>query len=469
MDNVKNIIKNDSIIKKIIPLLKDYNFYLVGGYIRDAFWGKSSTDRDLIIECPDIKELARKIADFLNAHFIELDNENNIYRIVLDDKINYLDLTSPVENDIIKDILRRDLTLNSIVYDFQNDDFIDITGGISHIKNKIIKGISEKNFIDDPLRLLRIYRFYAQTGFDIDNELENFIKQNAHLIQIPAKERVNSELIKLFEGKYTSQTLKKMDEGNILEYIFPIIKEIKKVPPNSHHHLDLFNHSVETTAQIQKIYETSNEATASHLNQEIFNGSSRLAYLKIAAFLHDIGKPSTWIIEEGTGKHRFIKHDEEGAKLVSPLLKGLKFSKKQISYIQKLIKYHIYPSSVVTQDNVTEKAKMKFFRKMEDDVIDIIILAQADRLSARGPDIKEETVNKNINGLNSLLNKYFELKNTLEPLPRLLNGREIMEILKIQASPQLGKIIKELQEAQISGDINTKDEAVNFIISYYNN
>ena len=80
--------------------------------------------------------------------------------------------------------------------------------------------------------------------------------------------------------------------------------------------------------------------------------------------MHDIGKPSCWTIEEDTLRHRFIKHDEIGSKLVVPILKDLKFSKKQIQYIQTLIKYHIYPSSLVSAEDVTEKAFMKFYRKM---------------------------------------------------------------------------------------------------------
>ena len=100
---------------------------------------------------------------------------------------------------------------------------------------------------------------------------------------------------------------------------------------------------------------------------------------------------------------------------------------------------------------------------MENEVIDLIAIAYADRLSAKGPDITEEMIEKNINGLKILLEKYLASKNTLKPLPKLLSGDEIMQILEIKPSPELGQIVNLLKEAQISSEVTTKEEAVNFV------
>ena len=100
---------------------------------------------------------------------------------------------------------------------------------------------------------------------------------------------------------------------------------------------------------------------------------------------------------------------------------------------------------------------------MGDDVIDLIAVAYADRLSALGPEITKEMVDKNINGLKKLLDGYFENKNSLKPLPKLLDGKEIMSILNIGAGPMLGEIVNSLKEAQISSVVNTKDEAIDYI------
>ena len=465
---MRNLIENDEVIKLIKPYLKDVEAYIVGGFVRDVLMNKKSPDRDLILCGCDVEKFSRELADKLNAHFIELDSVNKIYRIVLENKIDYIDITMPIENDFEKDIKRRDLTINAIAYNLKTSEIIDLVGGVDDIKNKKIKGICDKNFEDDPLRLLRIFRFNAKTGFEIDESLIELSKRLYKRINEPAKERVTVELLKMFEGKYCDLALLKLDECGLLEEIFPIYKEVKKIPPNSHHHLDLIHHLIESVRQVQMIYEKSSEEVKNYLETIKYGSVQELAFLKLATFLHDIGKPSCWTIEEDTLRHRFIKHDEIGSKLVIPILKDLKFSKKQIQYVQTLIKYHIYPSSMVSAEDVTDKAFMKFYRKMEGYVIDLIILAMADRLSARGEKITEDIVNKNINALTKLLNDYLEMRKNIKPLEKLLDGRDIMELLKIKQGPQLGEIINALKEAQISGNVTTKEEAINFVIEYKN-
>ena len=465
---MRNLIENDDVIKLIKPYLTDVEAYIVGGFVRDILMNKKSPDRDLILCGCDVEKFSRELADKLNAHFIELDSVNKIYRIVLENKIDYIDITMPIENDFEKDIKRRDLTINAIAYNLKTSEIIDLVGGVDDIKNKKIKGICDKNFEDDPLRLLRIFRFYAKTGFEIDESLIELSKRLYKRINEPAKERVTVELLKMFEGKYCDLALLKLDECGLLEEIFPIYKEVKKIPPNSHHHLDLIHHLIESVRQVQMIYEKSSEEVKNYLETIKYGSVQELAFLKLATFLHDIGKPSCWTIEEDTLRHRFIKHDEIGSKLVIPILKDLKFSKKQIQYVQTLIKYHIYPSSMVSAEDVTDKAFMKFYRKMEGYVIDLIILAMADRLSARGEKITEDIVNKNINALTKLLNDYLEMRKNIKPLEKLLDGRDIMELLNIKQGPQLGEIINALKEAQISGNVTTKEEAINFVIEYKN-
>lgn len=458
-------IKKDKVVKLIIKHAQDAQIYIVGGTLRDFYLDQPNFDKDIVVDKTDAKKFAQTLAKSINATFIELDEENKIYRLVLKDKKNFIDIANPIGKTIKEDLRRRDLTINSLALNLQTFEIIDITGALNDLKAKKIRHISEQNFIDDPLRLLRVFRFQATLGFSLDKELITIIKKHAEEIKKPSVERVNYELLKLFSGAYSVKALKLMDKTGILKEILPIAAELKKVPPNLHHHLNLFIHSIETVKQIQEIYEKSHSEVKKHLERIDFGGASRLAHLKFAGLLHDIGKPVTWTIEDETGRHRFIKHDDIGSKMGANILKQNKFSKKQVDYVAKMIKYHIYPSHIVKNPEINDKIYLRFIRKMENETIDVIILAMADRLSARGVEITDDIVEQNINNLQKLLDFYLSIKEDLKPLPKLLSGDEIMEILKIKPSKELGEIIKSLQEAQLSGEIMTKEEALEFIKS----
>lgn len=432
----------DSLIEKIKPYIKNYDSYLVGGYLRDLLSGEISPDRDIAIKCDNLAELTKKIADELNGSFVELDKSNEIYRVVFGD--DYIDFAKLLNNNLDDDIKRRDFTMNAIMYDINNEKFIDITDGKKDFEEKLIRTYKISNLSDDPLRMIRAIRFQAKLGFRIDDEIINFIKENNSLILNVAPERVHQELMKTFEGKFLIQALFSMDETGLLDVIFPFFADIKKIPSNSHHHLDLFHHLIETTKNIR-------------INKP---------ELKLAAFIHDLAKPDCWTIEAETGRHRFIGHDELGAKKVVPYLKKLKFSNKQIEYISKMIQFHIYPSALMKDENVTERAIIRFIRKIGNDTLDLLELARADRLSAKGPAVTDDMVQVNLLNLEKLKEKYFEISPKLKEMPKLIDGNEIMEILNLKPSPKLKEIIDEIKELQLEGKINNKEDAINFLRNY---
>lgn len=432
----------DSLIEKIKPYIKNYDAYLVGGYLRDLLSGEISPDRDIAIKCDNLAKLTKKIADELNGSFVELDPVNEIYRVVFGE--DYIDFAKLLNSNLDDDIKRRDFTINAIMYDINNEKFVDITGGKKDFEEKIIRTYKISNLSDDPLRTLRAIRFQAKFGFRIDDEIVNFIKENNSLILNVAPERVHQELIKTFEGKFLINALFSMDETGLLDVIFPFFKDIKKIPSNSHHHLDLFHHLIETTKNIR-------------INKP---------ELKLAAFIHDLAKPDCWTIEPETGRHRFIGHDELGAKKVVPFLKKLKFSNKEIEYISKMVQFHIYPSALMKDENVTERAIIRFIRKIGDDTLDLLELARADRLSARGPAVSDEMIEVNLSNLEKLKEKYFEISPKLKEMPKLVDGNEIMQILNLKPSPKLKEIIDEIKELQLEGKINNKEEAINFLKNY---
>lgn len=456
-----NITVNDEILNKIKENFTN-EIYLVGGSVRDYLMGIESHDRDIIVMDEDAKNFSLKLQKLFDATFVPLDEENKIYRLVMRDKINYIDITNPVGGTIEKDLMRRDLTINAIAVNINSGEVVDISGGVTDIKNKCIHCVNEQNFVDDPLRLLRVYRFQSLYNFSIAPETLSAICKYVELIKKPAFERINYEVLRLFSGRYAHVALENMNKTWLLEEIFPFVKELKQVPPNSHHHLDLLHHSIETVKQIQEIYDNAQDEVKEHLDRVDFGGFSRLAHLKFAGFIHDIGKFSTWTIEEG-GRHRFIGHDDVGSKLAGTMLKKMHFSNKQVDYLTKMIKFHIYPSQLMSSPQITEKIMMRFVRKMDANSIDNIILAMADRLSARGPEITDEVVEHNINLLTTLMKFYLDVRETLKPLPIFLTGNDVMEILNIKPSPKLGKIMNSLHEAQLNGDVQTREQAVEFV------
>ncbi len=119
--------------------------------------------------------------------FIVLDEVNKIYRVVLEDKTNYIDISELQGGSIEEDLKRRDFTINAIAYDLKNKEFVDITGGLDDIKNRILRHIKDENFEDDPLRILRAFRFAAVTGFEMSEELQAAIEKYKHLALEPSK------------------------------------------------------------------------------------------------------------------------------------------------------------------------------------------------------------------------------------------------------------------------------------------
>lgn len=459
-------IKDDFVLNNLASFF-DNKMYLVGGAVRDYLLDKETFDRDLIVVDIEAREFSLMVSEFFNGTFIPLDEDNKIYRVVLPDKVNFIDITNPVCNSLEKDIMRRDLTINAVAVDIKSGEIVDYAGGLVDFDNKVLKGVQEVNFEDDPLRLLRIFRFHSLLGFEVSQELMDISKKYANLINQPAKERIQYELMKLFSGRYADNALLLMDEAGLLDLLFPFVVELKQIPPNLHHHLDLFHHSIETVHQVQKFYDCAVDDVKIHMDKVDFGGFSRFAHLKLAAFMHDIGKFSTWTIEPDTGRHRFIKHEDVGSKMVPDILRNMCFSNKQIEYVKYIVKKHMYPTAVVSAPDLSEKVMMRYVRKSEDNAIDTILIAQADRLSAQGPEITHEIVEENIAALNKLLYFYLDALKTLEPLPKLLDGKDIMRILNIKPSKKLGEIISALEEAQINGEVVTKDDAVLFIKNYH--
>ena len=463
-------IHENEINKKLLELCEEgTELFLVGGYIRDILLNKKCFDKDYAVKGEGAISFAGKAAKAFEGYFVLLDEEHDIARVVMPDKKNTLDFAGCVGQNILTDLKNRDFTINAIACKIEKSksELIDPLNGIEDLNKKIIRAIGEENIIDDPLRVLRAYRFAAQLGFSIENQTLELIEKHKSLITLVSIERITQELIKLFEGDFAGENLYLMNNYGLFDEIFPELIIQRKIPPNLHHHLGLLEHSIESVKQLETEIKNFPIWAKEHLYREFSSGIKAISLLKLATLLHDIGKPLTWQIDE-EGRHRFIKHEELGSEMVLNVLKRLKFSKNTMKYIAKLIKYHMYPSQLLNDglEKLSEKAIMRMFRRIGDDMPELILLAVADRLSARGSEITNEIVEKNIQGLYFLLEKYKKSQEEVRKIPKLTDGNEVMKILEISPSPILGKILKDLNEAQISGDVNTHEEALEFIKGY---
>ena len=304
---------NDPVLDSIKDITKKHDCYIVGGYMRDYFNGKK-TPHDWDLMCTDdSRALAKEIAESKQGTFIPLDEERGIYRVVLQDKTTEFDIAQALENDVYLDSKRRDLTVNSIFYNLNTHEVYDPFNGVSDVENKIIRTSTLENMQNDPLRMLRVYRFAAKTGFSIDKELSNYCKQNFPLIQKVAPERINSELMNIFSAQNCEFALISMLNDGALTFLFPSLngndEKLKMTIPRM--------------SEIPQTQPT----------------------LKLATLL----ACSDSSIAETTQK-----------------LKELKFTKKQIGYIQKLLENQITPDTIKSKrdfaqiiknlDNCTEDA-----------------------------------------------------------------------------------------------------------------
>lgn len=441
--NLKNKISHDPIISSCLDILQDEEAYLVGGYIRDYFFGLDSLDRDLVVVGVRAQVLADKLAQKFDGVKILLDEELGTYRVMLPDKENFFDITQT--NSISEDARRRDFELNSIYYNFVTSEIYDPLNGLLAISDKKLSTFSLDNLSDDPLRILRAFRFASCYDLKIEDNILDFAKNNAMLLKNPAPERIKAELVKMFAGKNIVGALQKAVDCGVMEVLFPIVSRIKQIPPNSHHHLPLIGHLIET----------------------VRNLDSACPYLRLAAFLHDAGKPDTWKIEEN-GRHRFIGHDNIGAEIVRGDLQRLKFSNSEISHIVACVKYHIYPSALMQDEAVTNSAMLRFYNKTKPYWRDILKLARADRLSAKGPAITDESIEKNHKALLELKNFCIKIEEQARLEPPFLNGNEIMAEFSIPQGRIVGEILTTVREKQLLGEIKSKDEALAFAQKIYN-
>ena len=444
--------------------------YLVGGVLRDLILSrqKENPDFDFCLKRGAIN-FGRKLASQLRAGFVVLDEEHAACRLVkrIGDKIYTFDFTDFRAATLEKDLLHRDFTINSTALElgdvFSGQDLsaliIDPYSGREDLKLGIIRVTNKNSFKEDPLRILRAFSFSCMLGFSLDKETLRLVKKEKHLISEVSSERVREELFKIFDSLAAYTSLVSLDKLKILEIIFPEIKPMRKIGQGPYHHLDVWQHTLETLNQFELLLHSlkQNPEISQYLEEDLSGLRKRASLLKLACILHDIGKPKA--LRREKGKIIFHGHERIGLGLTRIICRRLKLANDETRSLEKIVLWHLRPGYLANNGRPTERAIFRYFRDAGNDALAVLLLSLADQRATKGPLITALSRVRHEKTVKALISRLLKQKNE-KKLVRLLNGNDLMRKFKLTASPSIGTLLGELEEAQAIGKIKNKKEAL---------
>ena len=474
-----------SLLSQLSDFLKgqDVRAYLVGGFVRDVLLGRDTADIDIAVAV-DVLEIAPQIAELLQGKFVLLDEVNKIGRIILKDwTIDVASFVGKIEDDLA----RRDFTIDAMAVDLnqlttagsRDASLIDPHGGRFDLDLGIIKMVYDTAFKDDPVRLLRALRLASELGFIIKRKTEIEISRSVQLIAGVPGERVREELLRLLNSSRSGQVFADMEKLGLLTALIPELSPLKGVAQPQEHHWDVFEHSINTVSTVdfilhQGVWEYHDEeilllvpwsqSLAQYFDQPVSSGSTRRSLLKLAALLHDISKPQTKAFDEN-GRMRFLGHPDTGADVVEGILERLRFSKKEIKMVSLMVKYHLRPTQM-SQDNLpTSRAIYRYFRDVGDVGIDTLFLSLADHLATRGPGLLIPQWEYHTRLVDYVLKEHFHQKKAALPA-KLVDGNDLINVFGMKPGARIGELLEEIREAQASGELTTREEALDYVRRY---
>jgi poly(A) polymerase len=421
-----------------------FTLALVGGPVRDAILGRLGNDLDFTTNAhPDqTRKILDSWADTVWETGVEFGTisakrglstiEITTYRNELYDAQSRNPEVTFGEN-IDADLFRRDFTVNAMALELTTDipTFIDLFDGVQDLAEKILRtpGTAEASFSDDPLRMMRAARFASQLEFNLDPKLMVAIELMADRISIISAERIREELIKILMSARPRIGLTILVETGLATKILPELPKLKLEVDEHHHHKDVYEHTLTVLEQ------------AIALEDRL--GGPNLV-IRLAALLHDIGKPRTRELISGGGVS-FHHHEVVGSKMAKERLRALRFDNHTIKDVSQLVflhlRFHGYGSG-----EWTDSAVRRYIRDAEHLLEHLHVLTRADctTRNKRKAELLADTYQ-------SLENRITELK-TKEELNKIrpdLDGSQIMEILGIQPSPLVGKAYQYLLDLRM--------------------
>jgi len=320
-----------------------------------------------------------------------------------------------------EDLERRDFTVNAIAHDLKSGELVDPFGGRDDIKKKVLRtvGDPEARLNEDALRLLRAVRLAADLDFSIDTKTSAAVKKLAGLLEFIAKERVRDELAKIVMTPRAAAGVQALEDYGLLKFVLPELREGIGVGQNEHHIYSVWEHNLKSLEYaVKKDYALE---------------------IRLAALLHDVGKPRT---KAGNGKtSTFYNHEMAGARIAARMLDRLHVPKHIAESIIHLIRYHMFYYNV---GEVSAAGVRRFLARVGPESIDDLIkVREADRIGSGVP----KAVPYKLRHLLFMIEKV--KRDPISPKMLKINGEEIMELLAIKPGPKVGKILAVLLEEVI--------------------
>ena len=439
-----------------------FKLALVGGPVRDAILGRLGNDLDFTTNAhpKESEKILKKWADSvwdIGAAFGtvagkkgEITVEITTYRSENYEKDSRKPSVEFGEN-IEGDLSRRDFTINAMALELTTDEptFIDLFNGVGDLANKVIKtpGKPEDSFTDDPLRMMRAARFMSQLNFTIDQSVIIAIKEMAHRLSIISSERIRDEFIKIIMSDNPRLGISLLVECGLADIFLPEIPKLKLEIDEHHHHKDVYEHSLTVLEQAIAL--------------EARLGAANLT-LRLAALLHDIGKPKTKALIAGGGVS-FHHHEVVGAKMTKERLRTLRFDNHIVKDVGQLVflhlRFHGYGSG-----EWTDSAVRRYVRDAGELLEHLHLLTRADCTTRNQK--KAQLLASTYDQLEKRIKELMQ-QEELNKIRPDLTGEQIMQILSIKPSPMVGKAYDFLLELRLENGPIGEDKAKEALLTWW--
>lgn len=461
--NFSEFLKNNSFFGEISNLSDFHNVkvYIVGGFVRDLILNRTKNEIDFLVIGDGTffaEKLAEKLGEknvkifknFGTAHFF-YKNLNLEFVGARKESYNKDSRNPKVEIGTFEDdIRRRDFTINTLAISLNKENFgklIDTFDGLNDIESKIIKTPLDPKitFDDDPLRIMRAFRFATQLNFNVEERILTAAEELKERLKIVSQERITDEFLKILESDKPSVGLMLMQNTKVMEVVFSQIANLAGVDQRKDfHHKDVFLHTCQVVDNISK--------------------NTNNVWLRFAALVHDIAKPQTKKFIEGIG-WSFHGHEELGARMMKNIFVQLKLPLNKLNYVEKLVRLHLRPIALASEE-VTDSAVRRLSANAGEDLDDLITLCRAD-ITSKDPG----KVSKYLQNYENVMRRVKEVqeKDNLRSFQSPVKGDEIMKVCNLKPSKKVGEIKSAIEEAILEGIIpNEYNAAFDYLIKIKN-